>query len=225
LGLTPDPGKPVWVLRTEGVLAIDRVLSDGLPCTERIITVAGPGATDPTHAAAVTGYPIATLAAVHAVEGPVRMVNGGALTGETIAESQRGLDAECTSLTILPEPAARQPLGWIRPGRSRRSYSRGFVGNLRRSFAERLTTALRGERRPCVSCGFCEDVCPARIMPHVIHKYLHQDLLDDVEAAGVDLCVECGLCSYVCPSKIELRRQMTEAKKAIRDERDREAAP
>jgi Na(+)-translocating NADH:ubiquinone oxidoreductase A subunit len=222
LGLKRDPDRPVWALRTEGVLAVDRVCSDGLPCTDRVVSVAGPGVTDPTHVAAMIGYPIAALRAVHVANGPVRVIKGGALTGEPIPDNQQGLDTECTSLTILPEPASRELLGWIRPGRSRRSYSHGFVGNLRRVFAERFTTALRGERRPCVSCGFCEQVCPAGIMPQVIHKYLHQDLLDDVEAAGADLCVECGLCSYVCPSKIELRRQIIDAKEAIRREHDRE---
>ena len=53
----------------------------------------------------------------------------------------------------------------VRPGPDRGSYSKCFLSTLRRSFAERFTTALRGERRPCVSCGFCEEVCPAGIMP------------------------------------------------------------
>jgi len=79
---------------------------------------------------------------------------------------------------------------------------------------------MRGEKRACIACGQCETVCPARIMPHVIHKALYADAIDDAERLGVDLCVGCGLCSYVCPSKIELRREMLEAQQRIREERE-----
>jgi Na+-translocating ferredoxin:NAD+ oxidoreductase RnfC subunit len=63
-------------------------------------------------------------------------------------------------------------------------------------------------------------VCPAEIMPHLIHKYLYRDLLEEVEQARVDLCVQCGLCSYVCPSKIELAREFREATEQIEEEKE-----
>ena len=55
-------------------------------------------------------------------------------------------------------------------------------------------------------------------MPHLIHKYLYHDALEEVERAGVHLCVNCGLCSFVCPSKIELHEQLLEARVRIRQE-------
>ena len=78
---------------------------------------------------------------------------------------------------------------------------------VRRKFRENITTDLRGEQRPCVACGFCEEVCPAGIMPHFIHKLLYQNELEEVEKHRIDLCVGCGLCSFVCPSKLELGKQ------------------
>jgi Na+-translocating ferredoxin:NAD+ oxidoreductase RnfC subunit len=79
---------------------------------------------------------------------------------------------------------------------------------------------MRGEGRPCISCNFCEDICPAGITPHLIHKYLYRDLVEEAEQARTDLCVECGLCSYVCPSKIDLRQQLIDAKKLIEQEKE-----
>jgi len=140
------------------------------------------------------------------------------MTGETLDESRKGIDAECNGLTVLPEHTEREFLGFARPGADRRSYSACFLSSLRRPFPERLTTALRGELRPCVSCGFCEEVCPARIMPHLIHRCLYQDDIEEAERARVDLCVRCGLCSYVCPSKIELRTEMITAQDRIAEE-------
>ncbi len=57
-------------------------------------------------------------------------------------------------------------------------------------------------------------------MPYLIHKYLYADLIEEAEQARVDLCVECGLCSYVCPSKIDLRKQLIDAKVLIEKEKE-----
>jgi len=79
----------------------------------------------------------------------------------------------------------------------------------------RFRTGLSGELRPCVSCGQCVDVCPARIMPNVLHKAIYAKDLERVIDLRADLCIECGLCSYVCPSKIDLRQQFIDAKAEI----------
>ena len=57
-------------------------------------------------------------------------------------------------------------------------------------------------------------------MPHLIHKHLYADDIEEADATRVDLCVECGLCSYVCPSKIDLMNQFVEAKKVISAEQE-----
>ena len=119
---------------------------------------------------------------------------------------------------FLPESDRREFLGFVRPGLDRSSYSRCFLGSLRRGMAERLTTALRGDRRACVACISCERVCPAGIMPHAIHRNLYRDVLEEAERLRVDLCIGCGLCSYVCPSKIELSQELQQAAETIRQE-------
>ena len=216
LGLKRQAEAPVWSLQTEGVLAIDRALTLSLPCTVRIISLGGPAVESPVHLKTMPGYPLVDLLAGRlSRQDNVRVINGGVLTGDQMHPEQLGIDAECTGLTVLAEAEDRQFLGWLHPGWDRRSYSRCFVGTLARRRGERLTTALCGEGRPCISCNYCEEVCPAGIMPHVIHKYLYQDLLEEAESAGVGLCVECGLCSYVCPSKLELRQQFVEGKQTV----------
>ncbi len=106
----------------------------------------------------------------------------------------------------------------MRPGADRNSYSNCFLSSVWGEVEESLTTALRGEKRPCVSCNYCSEVCPVDIRPQQIHKYLYNDALEEVESARVDLCIGCGLCSYVCPSKIELRSQMLDAQEQVRRE-------
>ncbi len=218
LGIKQDPANPVWSLRTEGVLAIDRALTLSLPCSVRIVSLGGPGVVDPVHLKAMPGYPIEAILKGRIVEEPVRVIDGGVLTGQTEPDLSSGLSSECTGLTVAPEQTEREFLGFVRPGWDRRSYSNCFLSCLRPAFPQADTTGLRGEKRPCVACGFCEDVCPARIMPYLIHKLLYQDELEQIELSGIDLCTTCGLCSYVCPSKIELRAEILEAREKIRQE-------
>jgi Na+-transporting NADH:ubiquinone oxidoreductase subunit A len=224
MGLMREADQPVWALRTEGVLAIDRALTDSLPCTERVISIGGPAVESPVHLKTMVGHPLEAILEGRLSTRSARAINGGVLTGATLDPTQRGLDVECAGLTVLPEDTEREFLGFTRPGWDRRSYSKCFVSSFRKPFAERLTTGLRGERRACISCNACEEVCPAGIMPHLIHKYLYQGALDEAERARVDLCVECGLCSFVCPSKIELRQQFVDAKETIRRDSEKIAS-
>jgi Na(+)-translocating NADH:ubiquinone oxidoreductase A subunit len=218
LGLSRRPGEPVWALRTEGVLAIDRALTLSQPCTVRIVSLGGPPVAEPVHLKAMPGYPLRSILDGRIGDGPVRVLNGGALTGQTLGQEALGLDAECMALTVLPDGGPREFLGFARPGWDRRSYHGSFLSALRKPFPEPLTTEFRGERRACVACCVCEEVCPAGIWPHLIHKHLYRDDLEEAEAARLDLCVECGLCSYVCPSKIDLLEQFIAAKQAIKEE-------
>jgi len=218
LGLKPDNG-PVWALRTEGVLAVDRVLTASRSCTERIISIGGPAVETAEHVETVYGYPLGQIADSYVGKANARIINGGVFTGRVIRPEQLGLDSECTGLTVLPEATEREFMSFARAGRHKRSYSRFcYLSALRGRFEETLTTAVNGEERACVSCNYCEEVCPAGIMPHLIHKYLYNDDLDEAERARVDLCVGCGLCSFVCPSKIELAAQFADAQDRIRRE-------
>jgi Na(+)-translocating NADH:ubiquinone oxidoreductase A subunit len=219
LDLRPDKG-PVWCVRTEGVLAVDRALTLTKPCTVRIVSIGGIGVHSPTHLKVMPGYPIERIREKYIFEPGARVINGGVLSGRTITAETLGVGVECRGITVLPELKEREFLGFIRPGWNRSSYSDCFLSSLRKRFAERYTTGVRGERRPCVACNFCEEVCPAGIMPYLIHKYLYANLIEEAEQARVDLCVECGLCSYVCPSKIDLRKQLIEAKTLIEKEKE-----
>ena len=219
LGLRSNEG-PVWAVRAEGVLAVDRALTMTKPCTVRIISIGGTGVNSPIHLKVIPGYPIKTIKDRYVFEPVARIINGGILTGELVGAETLGVDVECRGITILPELEHREFLGFVRPGWDRNCYAECFLSSLREKFCERLTTGIRGEGRPCISCNFCEEVCPANITPHLIHKYLYRDLIEEVEEARVDLCVECGLCSFVCPSKIDLKKQIIDAKVLIANEKE-----
>jgi len=213
-------GDPVWAVRTEGVLAVDRALTLTKPCTVRIVSIGGMGVNMPTHMKVMPGYPIQKIKDKHVFEPAARVINGGILTGEILPAETLGVDTECRGITVLRELEEREFLGFIRPGWSRHCYADCYLSSLRKKFSEQLNTGIRGELRPCISCNYCEEVCPAGIMPYLIHKYLYADLIEEAEQARVDLCIECGLCSYVCPSKIDLRKELIDAKALIEKEKE-----
>lgn len=57
---------------------------------------------------------------------------------------------------------------------------------------------------PCINCGECVRVCPARLLPQTLFKLVEAGNHD--AAADYDLadCIECGCCAAVCPSHIPL---------------------
>ena len=90
--------------------------------------------------------------------------------------------------------------------------------------ASRGELPAAGDPLPCIRCGACAEVCPARLLPQQLHgqvqarqwpRALDQHLFD---------CIECGCCDAVCPSRIPLTAAFQEAKqvaRTLRAERDK----
>ena len=209
----------VWTLDAQAVLACDQALNHSLPHVTRIVTVSGPVISAPAHHQVPLGYPLATLVSP-GEDREVRMIDGGVFTGAAISADQQGLDTQCVSLTCLEEVTSREVLAFAQIGFDKHSYSKTFASLFKPLFKEKYTTSLRGEARPCVNCGACEDVCPAELMPFLIYRYLSKDRLEDACRVGLESCVECGLCSYVCLSKIEHLKLFREERRKCEDEKD-----
>lgn len=209
----------VWSLKTEGVLAVDKVLSQSCYAVDRVISIAGPAVEKPTNISVPTGFAVADIVSKFGIASGTRIIDGGILTGKPFDADVRYVDGECRGITFVPEHTGREFLGWLRPGFDRHSYSNSFGSAIRPPFREGMNTAVRGEVRPCISCNFCENVCPAGIMPHVLHKYIYADQIDELQASRIDLCILCGLCTYVCTSKLELNDEFAQAMAVIEEEK------
>lgn len=66
---------------------------------------------------------------------------------------------------------------------------------------------------PCIRCGACARVCPARLMPFLIDAASlvgERERCRELRAAA---CLSCGCCSYVCPAKRQLAARITAVKR------------
>ncbi len=214
----------LWILDVQAVQAIGGCMTDGIPLHERVIAVGGPGASNPRHVRARIGTGIDRLLERGELTETKRVLRGGLFRGRPVdAAAAVGYDDD--AVFVLPRPEGREFLGFAKPGFDRTSFLPCFASQLTTAAADRrLTTSLRGERRPCIACGLCEDACPMGLLPQVLHRYLYRDAIDEAERTGLPLCIGCGLCSYVCPSKLELRKQFSEAQVRLREEREQAAA-
>jgi electron transport complex protein RnfC len=66
---------------------------------------------------------------------------------------------------------------------------------------------------PCINCGECIRICPAKMQVHMLVRFLEAGQYEEA-ADNYDLysCIECGLCSYVCVSKIPIFQYIRLAK-------------
>lgn len=64
----------------------------------------------------------------------------------------------------------------------------------------------------CISCGYCVDVCPQRLLPLEFLRANSEKKVSKLKEFNVVDCIECGACAYVCPSNLPLMNAIFEGK-------------
>lgn len=60
-------------------------------------------------------------------------------------------------------------------------------------------------QNPCVNCGECVRICPARIPVNMLVRYLEAGRYDEAaDLYDLHCCIACGLCSFVCVARIPI---------------------
>ncbi|RLD29184.1 MAG: hypothetical protein DRI73_11090, partial [Bacteroidetes bacterium] len=121
----------------------------------------------------------------------------------------------CEVLIALEEKRGQDLMFFAKPGFKKDSYSNTFLAKII-PFKKDINTNLNGEHRACLSCGFCQNVCPAGILPNVLFPYVERDRLDETAVQyGIFKCIDCNLCTYVCTAKIPIAAYLKEGKKKL----------
>ncbi len=88
--------------------------------------------------------------------------------------------------------------------------------------ARKDRTNTDSEASPCIRCGSCVEVCPAKLLPQQLYWFSRSHSFDKSEEHHLFDCIECGCCSHVCPSHIPLVEYFRFAKHAIAEQRRRQ---
>lgn len=161
------------------------------------------------------GTAIKDIASEYLKDEEVRLVKNSLLTGTDVAEGDL-VTYDTSILIAIPEDKRRQTLFFLRAGKNADSFSNSFLAKLLPNAVKRADTNLHGERRACVSCTYCQKVCPVGLIPHLLHKHVDKEIINERLAEyKIFDCIECGLCDYVCPSKIEVSSDIKRGKKML----------
>lgn len=207
----------IVVLNLQAVLGVYRAVVEGTPLIERVVALCGPSISENIHLKLRVGTSLSeALAARLKTDSPSRVILNGLLTGFELNDLTLPIDRTFSQIIAIPDKKQREFLSFVRPGEKSDSYTRAFLANWLPFAQKSPDTNQHGEERPCISCSYCEEVCPVRIIPHLLSKYVKHGLIDEtLTNYNIFNCIECGLCSFVCPSKIPLLNHIKEGQKKL----------
>lgn len=203
------------VLDLQALLHLRDAVVLGKPMLERVVALAGTGFTRRPHLRARIGTPLGELVQPYARAGRESRLVLNSLIAGAAAAAEVPLPAQASVLIAVAENREGGFLSFAIPGLASDSRSLTFAAGLL-PLPKKPDTNLHGEHRACISCGFCEDVCPVRILPNLLHRYVQKNVIDETLVRfQIFRCIDCNLCSYVCTSKIPLARLMREGKEKL----------
>jgi len=73
------------------------------------------------------------------------------------------------------------------------------------------------ENPVCLRCGKCVGVCPMRLQPLYMYRFVKAGRVDELQRLNVLDCIECGSCSFTCPGKLPLVENFRKGKQMVRE--------
>lgn len=73
------------------------------------------------------------------------------------------------------------------------------------------------ENPVCLRCGKCVSVCPMRLQPLYLYRFVNAGRVDELERLNLLDCMECGSCAFTCPGKLPLVERFRAGKAMLRE--------
>ncbi len=209
------PGKKVWYLGLQDVIAISKLFSSGSLDTDRIVSLAGPSVLKPRLIRTRVGADISELVKDELREGDNRIISGSVLNGRDCSGYLGFLGRYHQQITVLKEGKERKFFGWLSPGFNKFSVKKILASSIMPGKKFDFTTSLEGGSRPIIAVGNFEKIMPLDILPVYLLRALSVNDIEQAEKLGCLELVEedLSLCTFVCASKSDygtiLRRNLT----------------
>ena len=200
------PGKTVWYLNYQDVIAIGSFLQNGVLDCRRVVSLAGPVVTRPRLIETRLGASLDELIAGELAAGVnARVISGSVLCGRKSEPLMNFLGRYHTQVSALAEGNEREFLGWQKPGFNKFSVTRIFASTLARGKKFAFTTSTEGSERAMVPLGTYEKVMPMDLLPtQLLRALIIRDTEQAQQLGALELEEEdVALCTFVCPGKYE----------------------
>ena len=92
-----------------------------------------------------------------------RVLINSLLTGLSVEHHTHSIDRGTVCLIAVKENDERGKMVFTKPGSNFHSYSKSFTASLNSNTEMACDTNIKGEHRPCINCGYCQDVCPVNL--------------------------------------------------------------
>lgn len=145
---------------------MSRAFNQGVPITEKMVTVSGDGVKNPHNVLATIGTPIGQI--IEACGGyndeNVHVIHGGPMMGKTMLSDQVVVNPTSNSLTVLVERKV-DPIACLRCAACVDSCPAGLmpVKIQDAEKAKNLDLIEKLDTNACIECGLCTYVCPSKI--------------------------------------------------------------
>ena len=73
------------------------------------------------------------------------------------------------------------------------------------------------ENPVCLRCGKCVAVCPMRLQPLYMYRFVNANRVDELDRLNLLDCMECGSCAFTCPGKLPLVESFRKGKAMLRE--------
>ena len=73
------------------------------------------------------------------------------------------------------------------------------------------------ENPVCLRCGKCVGVCPMRLQPLYMYRFVNSGRVDELNRLNLLDCIECGSCAFTCPGKLPLVETFRKGKQIVRE--------
>ena len=73
------------------------------------------------------------------------------------------------------------------------------------------------ENPVCLRCGKCVAVCPMRLQPLYMYRFVNANRVDELDRLNLLDCLECGSCAFTCPGKLPLVESFRKGKAMLRE--------
>ncbi len=199
-------GDLVWTLQPQDVIAIGKLMLEGIYDSSRIIAICGSEVAKTGYVKTKLGAEIASYLKGNVAEGKLRYISGNVLTGENIG-ADGYLGAYHSQITVIPEGDEHVFMGWASPGLSRFSVSKSFFSWLCPKKEYALNANINGGHRAIIMSGQYDKVMPMDILPEHLIKAIITEDFDKMEQLGIYEVAEedLALCEFVCTSKLEIQ--------------------